>query len=89
MFHRAGMWGRLTRKRRQIFHFPFLNTSKMYTALQDGFPVNVRRQQPPAWLGDEPGAQTDLSVLLQALIISGEIRRTPPLEVLEAPQKAI
>lgn len=83
------MWGRFTWKRRQFFPFPFLNTSKMYTALQDGFPVNVRRQQPPAWLGDEPGAQTDLSVLLQALIISGEIRRTPPLEVLEAPQKAI
>lgn len=72
-----------------VLPLPFLNTSKMYKALQDGFPVNVRGEQPPAWLGEKPGAQTNLSVLLQALIISGKIRRTPPLEVLEALQKAI
>lgn len=59
--------------------FPFLNTSKMYTALQAGFPMNVRRQQPPAWLGDKPEVQTVLCVLLQVLITSGEIRRTLPL----------
>lgn len=72
------MWGHFTWKHRQFFPFPFLNTSKMYTALQDGFSVNVRGQQPPAWLGDKPEVQIVLCVLLQTLIISGEIKRTPP-----------